>query len=107
MPQTYTVPTDNAGLFNEVTHFNSPAFFAFTVHNVYLTITSPPNLTVDGSVDLFAKGKHTTAKLNTSTGQKISLGSWHVAHSDNIPTIAGRTIPPVPHAEVIVEVDHS
>lgn len=107
MSQTYTIRTDSNGLFNEVTHFDSPAFFAITVNNVYFTITSPPNLTVDGSVDLFAEGKHTTTKLNASTGQKIALGSWQIAHSGNTLVIAGKTAPPAPNADISVEVDHS
>jgi hypothetical protein len=107
MPQTHIIRTDSNGLFNEVTHFDSPAFFAITVHDVYFTITSPLNLTVDGSVDLFTEGKHTTAKLNASTGQKIPLGSWQIAHSDNTLTIAGKTVPPTPNADVVVEVDHA
>jgi hypothetical protein len=105
--ETHTIRTDDKGSFNEVTRFNSPAFFAITVHNVYFTITSPSNITVDGSVDLFAQGKHTVAKVNASTVQKISLGSCHIAHTDNTLTITGKTIPPKPNVDLVLEVDHA
>ncbi|MGO9060471.1 MAG: hypothetical protein ACLQU2_24265 [Candidatus Binataceae bacterium] len=108
MSQSYTIRTDSDGLFNDVTHFDSPVIFAITVHDVCATITSHPNLTVDGSVDLAdGSNKHTTAKLNASTGQKIPLGTWHITHSGNILTIAGKTVPPTPNADVVVEMDHS
>jgi hypothetical protein len=107
MAQTHTIRTGADGSFNEITNFNSPVFFPVTVHDVYFTITSPPNLTVAGSIDLFSDDKHTTATLNASTGQKISLGSWHIAHSDNTLTITGKTVPSAPNTDVVIEVDHS
>jgi hypothetical protein len=107
MAQNYTIHTDSDGTFNNITHFDSPIIFAVTVHDVCITITAPTNLTVNGSVDLFAEGKHTTANLNASTGQKVLLGSWHIAHSDNTLTIAGKTVPPLPNADVVVKVGHS
>jgi|SRR5438477_12933782 hypothetical protein len=105
--QTHTIRTDEKGSFNEVTNFNSPLHWPITVHNVYITITAPPSVKVDGSVVLSAAGKQTTAPVNASTGEKVSLGDWHIAASNNTLTITGKTIPAKPNTDVVVNVDHS
>jgi hypothetical protein len=105
MTKTFQVTTDGNGFYHTTQTFTPPGPFSLTV-NIFASFTLPPGNSVNCSVSLTSPGSAPQSKtFIAQNGQKISLGTWHVAHQNNVLVIQGSTSPPLPNANVSVDVE--
>jgi hypothetical protein len=105
MTKSLSVTTDSNGFYHMTQTFNPPGPFSLTV-NIFATFTLPVSHSVNCSISLSASGDPPQSKTFVAqNGEKISLGSWHIAHQGNVLVVQGSTTPALPNAAVTVSVE--
>jgi len=106
MTKTVDIPTDGNGYYHQSQTFAPPGPFGFTV-DIFATLILPAAGQVQGTVELDApSGTAPQSKtFVAASGQKISLGSWHVPHGNNVLVISGQTVPAQPNVNITAQVE--
>lgn len=106
MTKNFTIRTDDHGYYQQTQNFSPPGPFGFTV-DIFATLTLPAQGRVQGTLELDGPpGSSPQSKtFDANSGQKISLGSWYIAHGNNILVVSGQTVPSQANATVTAEID--
>jgi hypothetical protein len=107
MTKTFEVHTDDRGFYQTTQNFSPPGPFSLSV-DIFATLTSPAGININGTVELnTAGGPPQIKQFVASSGQKISLGTWHIPHGNNILIVSGQTLPLSPNTDLtlVVEAD--
>ena len=105
MTKNLQVRTDDHGFYHTTQSCRPPGLLSLSV-DIFATLISPAGTGISGKVELDTAGGPPQSKQFVATsGQKISLGTWHFSPGNDVLIVSGQTSPLSPNTDLTIAVE--